>query len=74
MDAWNIIINSSTEELYAESVTHFMRSCEKYLYLLKYGESNILDQVKENIVSAWSDQDKQFENTINNELNILIIH
>lgn len=52
MDAWNGIINSSTKELYAESVIHFKRVCARYPDFLKYVESTILDQVKEKIVCA----------------------
>ncbi|KAI5401561.1 hypothetical protein KIW84_066148 [Lathyrus oleraceus] len=52
MDSWNHIVNSSTKELYADSVMHFRKLCEKYLYLLKYVESTILDQVKEKIICA----------------------
>lgn len=52
MDAWTIIVNSFTKELYANYVIHFRKVCEKYLDLLKYVESTILDQVKEKIVCA----------------------
>lgn len=52
MDAWNIIINFSTEKLYVDVVIVFRKVCEKYPYLLKYVESTILDQVKEKIICA----------------------
>lgn len=54
MDAWNVILNSSKKELYVDFIIHFRKVCEKYPYLLKYVESTILDQVKENIVYAWT--------------------
>lgn len=36
------------EELYAESIIHFRRMCEKYMDLLKYVESKIPYQVMRN--------------------------
>lgn len=45
MDACNRIVNVSTKELYAISVMHFRKVCEKYPDLLKYAESTILDLV-----------------------------
>lgn len=36
MNAWNVIINSSMEELYANVVILFRKVCEKYTNLLKY--------------------------------------
>ncbi|XP_050891007.1 uncharacterized protein LOC127096489 [Lathyrus oleraceus] len=36
MDAWNVIVNSSTKELYVDSVIHFRKVCKKYPDLLKY--------------------------------------
>ncbi|XP_050902470.1 uncharacterized protein LOC127113951 [Lathyrus oleraceus] len=56
MDACNHIVNSSTKELYADSVMHFRKMCEKYPDLLKYVESIILDQVNKKVVCAWTDQ------------------
>lgn len=56
------------EELYAKFVIHFRRGCEKYLDSLKYVESEILDQVKENIVCVWIDQVRHFRNTITNRV------
>lgn len=35
MNAWHLIINSSTKKLYADSVMHFRKVCEKYPDLLK---------------------------------------
>lgn len=68
MDAWNSIVNSSTKELYVDSVIHFRKVCEKYLDLLKYVESKILGQVKEKIVCAWIDQVRHIGNTITNRV------
>lgn len=52
MDAWNVIINYSTKELYVDVVIHFRRMCDKYPNLLKHNESTIMDQVKEENVCA----------------------
>ena len=68
MDAWNRIINSSTKELYADSVIQFRKVCEKYPSLLKYVESTILDQVKEKIVCAWTDNVRHLGNTTTNRV------
>ncbi|XP_050893360.1 uncharacterized protein LOC127099673 [Lathyrus oleraceus] len=67
-DAWNRIINSSTKEPYVDSLIHFRKVCEKYPDLLKYVESTILDQVKENIVCAWTDNVRHLGNTITNRV------
>ncbi|XP_058775209.1 uncharacterized protein LOC131649464 [Vicia villosa] len=42
--------------------------CEKYLALLKYVESIILDQVKEKIVCAWTGQVRHLGNTTTNRV------
>ena len=68
MDAWNHILNSSTKELYADSVIHFRKVCEKYPALLKYVESTILDQVKEKIACAWTDNVRHLGNTTTNRV------
>lgn len=41
IDAWNVIINSSPEELYVYVVICFMKLFEKYPYLLKHVESRV---------------------------------
>ncbi|XP_058766511.1 uncharacterized protein LOC131640124 [Vicia villosa] len=56
MDAWARIANSSTKELYVDTVLQFWKICEKYPDLLKYVESTILDKVKEkkgDLCKAW---------------------
>lgn len=68
MNAWNTIINYSKKELYINAVIHFRKVCEKYPDLLKYDESTILDQVKEKIVYAWTDQVRHLGNTITNRV------
>ncbi|CAK8566771.1 unnamed protein product [Lathyrus sativus] len=68
MDAWNRILNSSTKELYVDFVIQFWKVCEKYSALLKYVESTILDQVKENIVYAWTDNVRHLGNTTTNRV------
>ena len=49
-------------------VMHFRKVCEKYPDLLKYVESTILDQVKEKIVCAWTDQVRHLRNTTTNRV------
>lgn len=62
-NAWTVIINYSTKELYDNAILQFRRVCEKYLGLLKYFESTILYQVKENVACAWTDQVRHLGNT-----------
>lgn len=52
MDAWNNIVNSSTKELYVDSIIYFRKVCEKYPDLLEYVESTSFDLVKEKIICA----------------------
>lgn len=66
MDARNVIVSSSTKELYIDPIIHFRKVCEKYLDLLKFVESTIFDQVKEKIVCALTDQVRHLENTATN--------
>lgn len=66
LHSWNSIINSSTEELYANFVLYFRSVCAIYPDLLKYVEDIILDQVKEKIVCAWTNQVQHFDNTTTN--------
>ncbi|XP_058776233.1 uncharacterized protein LOC131650548 [Vicia villosa] len=56
MDAWARIASSLTKELYADAELQFRKICEKYLDLLKYIESTILDKVKEKFFCAWTDK------------------
>lgn len=51
------------KELHVSVVIHFRKVSEKYPYLLKYVESTILDQVKENIFCASTDHVRNFGNT-----------
>ena len=66
MAAWNVLINASTKEMYTDTILQFRGVCEKYLNLLKYVESIILDQVKEKFVCAWTDQVMHLGHTISN--------
>jgi hypothetical protein len=68
MAAWNIIVNASTKEMYTDVVLQFRAVCEKYLNLLKYVESTILDQVKEKFVCAWTDQVMHLGHTTSNRI------
>lgn len=65
MDVWNVI-NSYTNELFVDYVIQFISVCVKYLNILKYINTIILDQVKEKIVCAWTDQVRHFGNITSN--------
>ncbi|XP_058761990.1 protein FAR1-RELATED SEQUENCE 5-like [Vicia villosa] len=54
MDAWNVIVNASIKEIYADAVLKFRNVCVKYPNIMKYVESTILGQVKEKFVCAWT--------------------
>ena len=56
------------KQLYADVVINFKKVCEKYPYLLKYVESTILDQVKDKIVRAGTDQLRHIKNTTTNRV------
>lgn len=70
MDAWNSIINSSTEKLYAKFILHFMSVYTIYPDFLKYVVGTILDQVKEKIFCVWTNQVQNFGNTITNRVGL----
>ncbi|XP_058746437.1 uncharacterized protein LOC131619347 [Vicia villosa] len=57
MYAWTRVVNSSTKELYADSVFQFQKVCEKYL-----------DKVKENFVCAWTNNVRHLGNTTANRV------
>jgi len=42
MNAWEVIVSSSSEELYADAVLQFRKVCEQFPKFLKYVESTIL--------------------------------
>lgn len=52
MDDWNVITNSSINELYVEFVIQFKKVCAKYPNFQQYVEITILDKMKEKIGSA----------------------
>lgn len=68
MDAWNVIINYSTKELYVDVVIHFRKVCEKYLDFLKYVEITILGQRKEKTFCTWTDKVRHLINTTTNRV------
>lgn len=74
MDAWNVIINSSAEELYVDVVILFKKMREKYPDLVKYVECTILGQVKEKDVCAWTDQVRHLGNTITTKFSMSMLH
>lgn len=68
MDSWNGIINSSKNELYVEYAMQLRRVCARYPKFLKYIESIILDQVKDKIVCALTNQVRHLGNTTTNRV------
>ena len=53
MSAWNIIVESPTQELYANALVEFQDVCSDFPIFLTYAMTT-LDEVKEKIVRAWT--------------------
>ena len=47
MNAWEVIVNSPSEELYADAVLQFKKVCERFQKYLNCVESTILEPLKE---------------------------
>lgn len=61
---WFSIINSPTEEAYAERLLHFeQKYLSEYLKEVGYIKSTWLTPFKEKLVKAWVDQSTHFGNT-----------
>jgi DNA-directed RNA polymerase subunit L len=54
MRAWDVIVESPTQELYASALVEFQNVSNDFPKFLTYVESMILDVVKEKIVRAWT--------------------
>jgi len=54
MSAWKIIVESPTQELYANALVGFQDVCSDFPIFLTYAMAT-LDEVKEKIVRAWTD-------------------
>jgi len=55
MRAWDVIVESPTQELYASVLLEFQNVCNDFPKFITYVETTILDVVKEKIVRAWTD-------------------
>jgi len=53
--AWEKVVESPTQELYANNVMEFQDACKNFHKFLHYVQTTILDTVKENIVREWTD-------------------
>jgi len=53
MSAWKIIVESSTQELYANALVEFQDVCSDFPIFLTYAMAT-LNEVEEKIVRAWT--------------------
>jgi len=53
--AWEKVVESHTQELYASNVMEFQDACKNFPKFLHYVQTTILDTVKDKIVRAWTD-------------------
>jgi len=68
MNAWEVIVSSPSEELYADAVLQFRKVCEQFPKFLKYVESTILEPLKKKIVKAWTNRVMHFGCTTTNRV------
>jgi len=54
-DAWEKLVESLTQELYAGNLLEFQDACKDYLKFLHYVETTILKPFKDKLVRAWTD-------------------
>jgi len=54
-DAWEKLVESPTQELYASNLMEFQDACKNYPKFLHYVQTTILKPVKDKIVRAWTD-------------------
>jgi len=54
MRAWKAMVESPTQELYANALVEFQDTCSDFPLFLKYAMTT-LNEVKEKIVRAWTD-------------------
>lgn len=55
MRAWDVVVDSHSEKVYADSNVQLRKVCEKFPTFLKYVKSTILELLKEKIVKAWTE-------------------
>ncbi|GAU51038.1 hypothetical protein TSUD_411730 [Trifolium subterraneum] len=65
---WESIVQSSSEESYTSAVAEFRKVFEKYPNFLDYVETTVLDPVKENFVSLWTNRVMHIGNTTTNRV------
>ncbi|GAU48301.1 hypothetical protein TSUD_132260 [Trifolium subterraneum] len=65
---WESIVQSSSEESYTSAVAEFRKVFEKYPNFLNYVETTVLDPVKENLVSLWTNRVMHIGNTTTNRV------
>jgi hypothetical protein len=65
---WESIVQSSSEESYISAVAEFRKVFEKYPNFLNYVETTVLDPVKENLVSLWTNRVMHIGNTTTNRV------
>jgi len=56
MRAWDVVVESPTQESYTSVLMEFQNVCKDFPKFLTYVESTVLDIVKEKIVRAWIDR------------------
>jgi hypothetical protein len=54
-DAWEKLVESPTQELYAGNLLEFQDACKDYPKFLHYVETTILKPFKDKLVRAWTD-------------------
>jgi len=54
MRAWKVMVESPTQELYANALMEFQDTCSDFPHFLNYAMTT-LNEVKEKIVRAWTD-------------------
>ncbi|GAU37262.1 hypothetical protein TSUD_319160 [Trifolium subterraneum] len=65
---WASIVQSSSEESYISAVAEFRKVFGKYPNFLNYVEPTVLDPVKENLVSLWTNRVMHISNTTTNRV------
>jgi len=53
-DAWEKLVESPTQELYADNLMEFQDACKDYSKFLHYVQTTILKPFKDKIVRAWT--------------------
>ncbi|CAJ2651984.1 unnamed protein product, partial [Trifolium pratense] len=61
------VLNSPTEEAYAEAVLKFRTVCERWPRFYNYVKNTVLDTDEKKVVSAWTNRVMHFGNTTTNK-------